>query len=1258
MIKRYLAAGGLLLLTQFNSFGQDLALQSPFGSFTSPVSGCSLTNSETVTVTLVALGTNLPAGTTFNVSYSVDGITIVTDNVTLAATLLANSTYTHTFSVNANLSAVVNTTFDFDATVTLTSVADINNSNNTFSNYFVTNTVASVGGTATGGTNVCTGNNTGNVTLVGHTGNVLNWEYSTDGGFTWINISNTTTSQSYDDLATAIQYRAVVQNGSCPSATSTATAFTIDATSVGGSISGVNNVCITANSGTLTSSGRTGTILDWEFSTTSAAGPYSSLSHTASTYNFSSLTTTTFYRIRVQNNSCPAVYSSVKTLTVNPASVGGTISTSDTVCSGSNAGTLTLSGHIGSVTRWEQSTTGGASWTNITNTTVNQNYTNLTTTTLYRTRITSGACAATYSDTVTIQVDALTNPGNVSSNATICEGANSGTLNLTGNNGSVLNWESSTDAGATWNPITNTTTSENYLNLLTNTLYRVQVQNGVCPADYSDTVTLTITPTSDGGLLSSPATVCTGSNSGVLSLASEVGTILNWEFSTDGGTTWNNIANTNDFNNYLNLTTTTDYRVRVQNGVCAATYSDTVTITVNNATNAGSVSLSATVCAGSNADTLNLTGESGSIVEWQFSNDGGFTWLPIANTTNEQSYNNLTTTTLFRTLVQSGVCPSATSTPATITVDANSIGGNIIGATTVCASGNTGSLTLVGYTSSIVDWEQSTDGGATFSSIGNTSFTQNYTGLTASTIYRAIVANGVCSNDTSSTATVTVDQPSVGGLVTLDDTVCAGANGDTLDLTGQTGNVVQWELSTDNGTTWVTLSNTTTSQIYNNLLTTSLFRSRVQNGVCPSATSTPATITVNPQSEGGVVGSNTAGCAGANSGVFTLTSNVGAIVSWEFSTDNGSTWTVIPGALTSTLAYLNFTDTTLVRANVQSGTCAIDSSSYAIFTAYPQPIASFVSDTSCLNTNLVFTNTSTIPNGSIVLNTWDFGDGESAVLGSPTHMYSDSGNYTVTLVAMSNFNCLDTVSLNARVNPLPDVSIAASNGTDFCAEDSTLLSAVLNGNYSYLWSNGDTTFSSMIDSSMSVTLTITDTTTGCTNSNTIEIVERPSPTAYAGLDTTISLGENIQLFGTGGGSYMWNNGSTLNDSTTSSPIATPFVTTDYILTVTNAEGCTDSDTVNVEVTEDINLVIMNLITPNADGYNDTWYIQNIESFPGNNVKVFNRQGQVVFSADDYDNTWGGTFNGSLVPDGTYYYVLTFSDNDQVLKGSISVLRNN
>lgn len=1253
MIKRYAAVAGFIFLSHFNIFSQDLALTAPIGSFSSPITACNLSSTETVTVNLFNFGSNLPMGTSFDVSYTINGGAPVTENVVLASTLLANSTYTYTFTTPANLS--VPGTYTFTATVTL--AGDINSSNDTYVNYSVTNNAPSAGGIVSGGTNVCISGNSGNLTLSGHTGTVLNWEYSIDGGSTWINISNTTTTQSYLNLTVPTRYRAVVQNANCAPALSSEAIMTIDAVSVGGTTAGSSSGCISGNSGTVTLSGKVGNVLNWQFSTDGGA-TWTNIANTTTSQTYLNLLTTTIYRAQVQNGACPAVNSNNRTITIAPLTVSGTVSDNDTVCASGNSGTLTLAGQTGNIVRWESSIDGGGSWTNITNTTATQNFSNLTQTTKYRVRVQSSPCPVQYTTPITISVDASTIPGTLSTSSTVCSGSNSGTLNLTGNNGNVLNWESSIDGGTTWTNIANTTTSENYLNLTAPTLYRSQIKNGVCPAQYSDTVSINVDSTSLGGNISSPATVCSGSNTGTLSLSGKRGDILNWEFSTDGGASWNNIINTTANQNYNNLTITTLYRVQVQNGVCAPTFSDTLIIDVDSGTIAGNVTTSTTVCSGNNTGVLNLGGYTGDILEWQFSSDGGFTFLPIANTTSSQTYNNLTASTLFRARVQNGVCPASNSTPATIVVDPVAIGGNIIGSTTVCASGNSGTLSLVAFNNSVTQWEQSTDGGATFTPIANTTNTQNYSGLTQSTIFRAIVSSGTCPTDTSGIATIMVDQPTVGGVVTSSDTVCAGANSDVLMLSGHTGSVLNWELSTDNGSTWLTLANTGVSQSYNNLLTSSLYRVHIKNGVCADSVSSIASIVVNPQSNGGVVGSSASGCEGYNSGLLNLTGQVGDVLNWVYSTDGGATYLpIVPTYTGTSFNYFNLTDTTMIRAVVQSGNCASDTSSAAVITIYPKPNASFVSDTVCAGSDIHFINTSTINNGFITLNTWDFGDGESAVLGSPHHSFADAGNYPVTLVTMSNFGCLDTITINAGVNALPNALITSSNGTIFCSEDSTELLAVFNPNYDYAWSNGDTTISTMVDVTSTVTLTVTDNLTGCVDSSSITITENPSPVAYAGMDTTINLGENIQLFGSGGGTYLWSHGASLNDSTSSSPIATPQTTTIYILTVTSPNGCSDTDSVQVTVNETINLLITNLITPNEDGFNDTWYIENIDLFPNNKVEIFNRQGQVVFKMDGYDNTWGGTFNGEILPDGTYYYVLQFTDTGQALKGSVNILRS-
>lgn len=1016
------------LLTLFSLFligklasAQDLSVT----NITAPVSGCALTATENVTIKVFNFGATLPAGTSFNVSYSINAGAPVTELVTLGSSLLTNSTLTYTFTTQANLSVPM--TYTFDASVTI--AGDVNPTNNSFTGYSVTANAASVGGTVSGGTNVCTGANSGNLTLSGQTGSVLNWEYSIDGGGTWISISNTTTTQSYLNLTVPTKYRAQVQNSTCAVATSSIASMTIDPTTVGGSVTGTATVCTGSNSGTMTSAGRVGNILKWQFSTDGGV-TWTDIANTTASQTYLNLTVTTRYRCVVQSGSCSVANSSAAIITVSPTSVGGSISGGTTVCSGSNSGSLLLSGQTGSVVRWEFSTDGGLTFGNITNTSTSQSYTNLTQTTIYRALVKSGACSSTYSSTGTITVTPATVAGNVTSNATVCSGSNTGLLTLTGYTGTINYWEFSIDGGATYTNIPNTTDTLSYFNLTTTTKYRANVVNGSCTSANSGVATITVNPVSVGGVTSINDTVCSGSNSGTITLSGQTGTVTNWLSSTDG-VTWTNIANTTTSNAYSNILATTYYVAVVKSGVCSSDTSTIDTITVDVPSVGGTVSSSSNVCFGNNAGTLTLTGNTGNVIRWEYSIDGGINWNPITNTTNTHNYANITLTTVYRAVVQNGSCSTAYSSTATLTVDPVSVGGTISGSATACGGSNSGTLDLIGYVGSIVNWESSTDGGVTWTPIANTTATENYLNIVTTTIYRVIVASGVCSNDTSTTATVTVDAPSVGGTLSADDTVCATANSGTLTLSGYTGNIMHWESSTDGGTTWLTLANTTSSQTYTNLSTTTMYRVDVKSGVCNDATSNTVTITVDPTAVGGTVNGSTSVCGNTNSGTLTLSGSVGTIVNWESSSDAGATWTTIANTTTSQ-TYTNLTDTTWFRVIVSSGLCGNDTSSIGVITVIPSSSGGVLSmdDTVCASSNL---GTLTLSGYTGVIQHW-----ESSVDGGLTWLTLANSS-----ASQSYLNL--TTSTSYRVIVLSGSCGTATSNTVTITVDPVAVGGTLNG---------------------------------------------------------------------------------------------------------------------------------------------------------------------------------------------------------------------
>ncbi|MEP4831561.1 MAG: Ig-like domain-containing protein, partial [Cyclobacteriaceae bacterium] len=310
---------------------------------------------------------------------------------------------------------------------------------------------------------------------------------------------------------------------------------------------------------------------------------------------------------------CPATSAtSSAATTVDPASVGGSIGGSATVCTGTNSTTLTLSGETGSVTKWQSSTSSDFSTalTDIANTTTSLTATNLTATTYYRAVVQSGVCATANSATGTVTVDPASVGGSIAGSATVCTGTNSTTLTLSGETGSVTKWQSSTssDFSTALTDIANTTTSLTATNLTATTYYRAVVQSGVCATANSATGTVTVDPASVGGSIAGSATVCTGTNSTTLTLSGETGSVTKWQSSTssDFSTALTDIANTTTSLTATNLTATTYYRAVVQSGVCATANSATGTVTVN-ANPSVTLAASPTVSQGTTSADLGYT---------------------------------------------------------------------------------------------------------------------------------------------------------------------------------------------------------------------------------------------------------------------------------------------------------------------------------------------------------------------------------------------------------------------------------------------------------------------------------------------------------------------------------------------------------------------------------------------------------------------------------------------------------------------------
>ena len=274
-------------------------------------------------------------------------------------------------------------------------------------------------GTISGGdVNVCSGSNSTTLTLNNLTGSVVRWESSFDNFFTaGTTISSTSTSITLTNITKTTYYRAIVNSSSpvgCTGLASSSVYLSVKPTK-SGSVFATNNSICAGGQVELILSGQQGNVNKWQRSTDNVNWTDISNTTTSLTETISS-SGTYYYRVEVQTPSCgSAVTSSSKTITVTSGTppVGGSVS-SNTHSSTTNSGTLTLSGHSGTIVKWQRSTNDGITWTNISNTTTSHSYTNVAVKTLFRVQLTSGTCGFAYSSSGTVTIIPETISGTIS----------------------------------------------------------------------------------------------------------------------------------------------------------------------------------------------------------------------------------------------------------------------------------------------------------------------------------------------------------------------------------------------------------------------------------------------------------------------------------------------------------------------------------------------------------------------------------------------------------------------------------------------------------------------------------------------------------------------------------------------------------------------------------------------------------------------------------------------------------------------------
>ena len=230
---------------------------------------------------------------------------------------------------------------------------------------------------------------------------------------------------------------------------------------------------------------------------------------------------------------------------------------------------------------------------------------------------------------------------------------------------------------------------------------------------------------------------------------------------------------------------------------------------------------------------------------------------------------------------------------------------------------------------------------------------------------------------------------SIGGIA-----VCESNNSGLVKINNVVGNILNWESSYTGGEPWLSINNTTDSLAYNMLSATNYYRARIKNGVCPEVISDSIQITVFGVSNGGNLLGSKSVCEANEIDSLVLNNQIGTIINWESSIDNGNSWNVVTNA-SNVQSYQNLTTPTTYRVKVKNGECLEVYSSEGIVIVLKKPDVGFYTDTVCLGQNTHFNDTTLSNAIGTNIYTWDFDNGNGCIVQNPIHEFINAIPYNV-----------------------------------------------------------------------------------------------------------------------------------------------------------------------------------------------------------------------------------------------------------------------
>ncbi len=757
-------------------------------------------------------------------------------------------------------------------------------------------------------------------------------------------------------------------------------------------------------------------------------------------------------------------------------------------------------------------------------------------------------------------------------------------------------------------------------NLTPGTSYTVEASDGSCSSGASNSFSVAAQLPVPVGAITGALTYCTGGNT---TLTASGGASYIWASQSSGSIIGNTASVT---------VTQGTYAVLVTN---ASGCQDTVIATVTElATIPVTISGNLSYCQGGNTT---LTASGGSTYIW---NDAGNSTTP-AITVLQGSYT--------VTATDANGCTGTAN--ATVTENALPVV-NITGNLNYCAGSNT---TLTANGAATYQWNDAgnsttaaitvTQGNYTVTGTGangctataNATVTENPLPVVAisgsltyctggNTTLTASGGIGYLWSNSQTTPTVTVTQGTY-SVTTTDANFCtASAQAVVTETTSLT-------ISINGQLSYCPGSNTTLTAVGG----TSYIWNDAGNSTTPSINVLQGTYAVTATDANGCTGTASATVTEATAPVITVSGTLSYCPgsNTTLTATGGSTYAWNDPA-NSTTASITVTQGSYTVTGTDAGGCIATATATVTENTAPTVTVSGLL-TYCTGGNTTLTATGG--------NSYVWNDPANSTTASVT---VTQGNYSVT--ATDANSCTGTTSVVVTESSTLQVSI--SGQLSICPNQPTTLTAT--GGTTYVWSDGSTaaTFTTSAPGTYSVTATDAS-CTGTASASVVAISVAPLnlPDATGCQDSTITISA-----GNGYSSYLWANGDTT--ATTNVQAAGQ-----YALTVTDANGCTVSGTLNVTTqscaeAEQLRVFIPNAFSPNNDGNNDKFQIF-ASGVVYADIKVFNRWGEKVFETNNTNDHWDGTNKGERLKPGVYVYTVKaagFDGNVNNYKGTITLIR--